>query len=103
MRSTLSTPPAIPGGALAASPQPVLTAPGGLVLRPWEVADAPVFFAAYRDPAIRHWHTRQPGSEAQVREWFAQYRQNWTQETGASWAMTRIRDDDAVVLSSREC
>lgn len=93
VRSPLSTPPAIPAGALAASPQPVLTTPGGLVLRLWEPSDAAVFFAAYRDPAIRHWHTRQPASESQVRDWFEQYRQQWAQEEGASWAVTRGGDD----------
>jgi RimJ/RimL family protein N-acetyltransferase len=88
VRSPLSTPPAIPAGALAADPQPVLTAPGGLVLRPWIPSDATVFFAAYQDRAIQHWHTRQPASEAQAREWFEDYRQNWAQENGASWAVT---------------
>ncbi len=83
------TPPAIPAGALSAAPQPVLLAPGGLVLRPWEDADAPVFLAAYQDPAIRQWHTRQPASQEQVLAWFEQYRQAWAQETGASWAVTR--------------
>ncbi|HYN96243.1 MAG TPA: GNAT family N-acetyltransferase [Pilimelia sp.] len=85
----LSTQPAIPAGTLAAGRQPLLPAPGGLLLRPWEPADAPVFLAAYRDPEIRHWHTRQPASEDEVRDWFAQYRQAWEQETGASWAVTR--------------
>jgi RimJ/RimL family protein N-acetyltransferase len=93
VRSTLSTPPAIPAGALPAGPQPVLAAQGDLVLRPWEPSDAPVFFAAYQDPAIQHWHTRQPASEDQAREWFEQYRQNWEQEKGASWAVTRGGDD----------
>ncbi|EEP69747.1 acetyltransferase [Micromonospora sp. ATCC 39149] len=89
MTSTLSTPPAIPAGALANSQQPVLLAAGGLLLRPWEAADAAVFFAAYRDPDIQHWHTRQPTSEDQVREWFELYRRAWEEETGASWAVTR--------------
>jgi len=89
VRSVLSTPPAIPAGTLAAGPQPVLSVPGGLLLRPWEPSDAPVFLAAYRDPEIRHWHTRHPASDEQVREWFDQYRQAWAQETGASWAVTR--------------
>jgi len=89
VRATLSTTPAISAGTLAAGPQPVLSAPGGLLLRPWESADAPVFFAAYQDPEIQHWHTRQPTTEDQVREWFDHYRQAWTQETGASWAVTR--------------
>ncbi|MEV4846147.1 GNAT family N-acetyltransferase [Micromonospora matsumotoense] len=89
MRVPLSTPPTIPAGALAAGPQPTLSAPGGLVLRPWEPADAPVFLAAYQDPEIRHWHSRHPASESQVREWFVEYHQAWARETGASWAVTR--------------
>ncbi|WP_433291738.1 GNAT family N-acetyltransferase [Actinoplanes sp. CA-030573] len=84
----LVTPPAIAPGTLAARPQPVLTAPGGLALRPWADSDAPVFLAAYRDPAIRRWHTRQPASEEQVREWFERYRRDWAGEQGASWAVT---------------
>jgi RimJ/RimL family protein N-acetyltransferase len=91
VRSPLSTPPAIPAGALAVNPQPVLTATDGLVLRPWLPPDAAVFFAAYQDPAIQHWHTRQPASEARVREWFED-RQNWEQEEGASWAVARGHD-----------
>jgi RimJ/RimL family protein N-acetyltransferase len=94
MRSYLSTPPAMPPGSLATGPQPVLTA-AGLVLRPWEPSDAPVFLAAYRDPEIRRWHTRRPGSEEQVREWFDDYRHGWARETGANWAVTR---DGAEVL-----
>jgi RimJ/RimL family protein N-acetyltransferase len=93
VRSPRSTPPTIPAGALATGPQPVLTAPGGLTLRPWEPRDAPAFFAAYRDPAIRRWHTRQPASEDQVRDWFEQYRHNWAHEEGASWAVTRDGDE----------
>ncbi|MFC0507320.1 GNAT family N-acetyltransferase [Micromonospora costi] len=88
MRYSLSTAPAIPAGALAARPQPLLSAEGGLLLRPWEPSDAAIFLAAYRDPDIQHWHTRQPGSEEQVHEWFDQYRRAWEQETGASWAVT---------------
>jgi hypothetical protein len=43
MGSTLSTPPAICAGTLADGPQPVLSVPGGLLLRPWEGTDAAVF------------------------------------------------------------
>jgi RimJ/RimL family protein N-acetyltransferase len=67
----------------------VLCAPGDLLLRPWEDTDAAVFFSAYQDPEIQHWHTRQPASQDHVREWFELYRQAWAQETGASWAVTR--------------
>lgn len=88
MTQAISTPPAIPAGALAAAPQPVLPAPGGLQLRPWDTADAPVFLAAYQDHAIQRWHTRQPASEAQVREWFDGYRRDWAQEKAGHWAVT---------------
>jgi RimJ/RimL family protein N-acetyltransferase len=89
MTSARTTPPAIPAGTLANAPQPVLRAAGELTLRPWDPADAAVFLGAYRDPEIQHWHTRQPASEDQVREWFDQYRRDWTQEKGAHWAVTR--------------
>ncbi|MEV6371887.1 GNAT family N-acetyltransferase [Micromonospora musae] len=89
MTSALTTPPAISAGTLSVGPQPLLSAEGGLLLRPWEATDAPVFLAAYRDPEIQRWHTRQPGSEEQVREWFDRYRRDWAQERGAHWAVTR--------------
>ncbi|MBL7258719.1 GNAT family N-acetyltransferase [Paractinoplanes lichenicola] len=88
MTSYFTTPPTIVPGSLAAHPQPELTI-DDLVLRPWADTDAPVFLGAYRDPAIQRWHTRQPADEEQVRTWFAQYRQAWAQERGASWAVTR--------------
>ncbi|MER7441859.1 GNAT family N-acetyltransferase [Micromonospora avicenniae] len=89
MTSALSTPSTIPAGALAAGPQPVLAAPADLLLRPWEATDVPVFLAAYRDPEIQRWHTRRPASEEEVRAWFDRYRQDWAQEEGAHWAVTR--------------
>ena len=64
-------------GNLSGTPPPVLSACGGLLLRPWETTDA----AAYHDPEIQHWRTRQPGSENQVREWFERYRQDWGRRT----------------------
>lgn len=89
MRTPRSTRPAIPAGALAAGPQPIISGVEGLLLRPWEDRDADVFFGAYRDPEIQRWHTRQPASVGQVLEWFEQYRRAWQHETGASWAVTR--------------
>jgi RimJ/RimL family protein N-acetyltransferase len=89
VRSILSTTPAIPAGVLAARPQPALSTPDGLRLRPWATADIPVFLGAYRDPEIQHWHTRQPRSEAEVGEWFERYAQDWAQERGVHWAVTR--------------
>ncbi|WP_307872742.1 GNAT family N-acetyltransferase [Paractinoplanes ovalisporus] len=89
MSSLLPFPPTIPIGSLAAGPQPVLAAAGGLVLRPWESGDVAAFFGAYQDPVIQHWHPRHPASEDEVRKWFEQYRQGWAEEQGASWAVTR--------------
>ena len=73
----------------------MLTAGQGLELRPWEVADAPVFLAAYQDEEIRRWHTRRPRTEADVREWFAGYRGDWEGERGAHWAI--VREDGEVL------
>jgi RimJ/RimL family protein N-acetyltransferase len=95
MTRELSTPPALPADALAGSPQPVLSAAPGVLLRPWEAADAPVFLSAYRDAAIRRWHTRRPGTEARVREWFDAYRRDWAAQRGGHWAVAR---DDGEVL-----
>ncbi|GGL09946.1 GNAT family N-acetyltransferase [Mangrovihabitans endophyticus] len=83
-----TTPPTIAAGTIAAAAQPILSASGGLVLRPWADDDAVVFHAAYRDPAIAHWHTRHPASEGDARAWFARYRRDWAQERGAHWAVT---------------
>lgn len=90
MTRALSTPPVIPPGVLADSPQPVLPANGDLLLRPWEPADAPAFLSAYQDEEIRRWHTRRPATEAQVREWFDTYRQDWEREKGGHWALTHV-------------
>jgi RimJ/RimL family protein N-acetyltransferase len=93
MTRALSTPPAIPSGALARSPQPALPATGNLLLRPWEPADVPAFLSAYQDSETRRWHTRRPSTETQVREWFDTYRQDWQQEKGGHWAITRDGDE----------
>jgi RimJ/RimL family protein N-acetyltransferase len=93
MTRALSTPPVIASGLLGGSAQPVLPVTGDLLLRPWEDVDAPAFLAAYQDDEIRRWHTRRPSGEGQVREWFEAYRQDWRQETGGHWAITRDGDD----------
>ncbi|GGQ84320.1 GNAT family N-acetyltransferase [Couchioplanes azureus] len=92
MTSYLSTPPAIPAGTLASTAQPTLNGPGDLILRPWVFSDAPVFLDAYQDPAIRRWHTRRPSTVADVHDWFARYRDDWTQERAGHWAVTRGGD-----------
>lgn len=89
MTRDLSTLPVLPPGTFAASAQPVLPAARGLVLRPWEAADAPAFLSAYRDAETRRWHTRRPSSETRVLEWFERYRQDWAGERGGHWAVAR--------------
>lgn len=91
MIRTLSTPPAMAPGCLAAAPQPVLPTTGGqgLLLRPWERTDAAVFLSAYRDEETRRWHTHRPSTEAQVQEWFEVYLQDWEREKGCHWAVAR--------------
>ncbi|MFG2587860.1 GNAT family N-acetyltransferase [Streptomyces sp. NPDC048438] len=93
MTRALSTPPVIVSGSLAGSPQPVLTAAGGLLLRPWEEGDVPAFLSACRDHGIRCRHTRRPLTETQVREWFDDYRRDWRREKGGHWAVTRDGGD----------
>jgi RimJ/RimL family protein N-acetyltransferase len=95
MTRALSTPPVVPTGLLSASAQPALLAGQGLVLRPWETADAPAFLSAYQDADIRRWHTRRPRTEADVLEWFDAYNQDWRHEKGGHWAVAR---DDGEVL-----
>jgi RimJ/RimL family protein N-acetyltransferase len=95
MTRALSTPPVVASGVLAGSPQPVLAASPGLLLRPWTLADVPAFLAAYQDDEIRRWHTRRPVTEADVREWFDAYRRDWESERGGHWAVAR---EDGEVL-----
>ncbi|MGW0641409.1 GNAT family N-acetyltransferase [Streptomyces badius] len=91
MHRTLSTPPTLAPGCLAGAPQPVLPVAGGggLLLRPWERADARAFFSAYEDEETRRWHTHRPSTVAQVEEWFDGYRQDWEREKGCHWAVAR--------------
>ena len=95
MTRALSTPPVIRSGSVSSSAQPVLRVGEDLVLRPWEPADVPVFFSAYQDTEICRWHTRRPGTEADVREWFGVYREDWKLERGGHWAVAR-RDGEVV-------
>ncbi|MEV8211127.1 GNAT family N-acetyltransferase [Streptomyces sp. NPDC079189] len=85
----LSTPPAVSFGLLSGSLQPVLPAAQGLLLRPWEPADGPVFLSAYQDDEICRWHTRRPQTETRVLEWFDAYHQDWGSEKGGHWAVAR--------------
>ena len=80
------TTPLLPRGSLAAHPQPTVST-GELVLRPWAAHDVPAVLSAYDDPAIQHWHARTM-DEDEARAWIQHWPQRWSQESGASWAIT---------------
>ncbi|MFE0148774.1 GNAT family N-acetyltransferase [Nonomuraea sp. NPDC059007] len=75
-----------PGELTAHAPQPVLAAAGGILLRPWEPADAPMIVDAFRDPATRHWHARTVESVAEAERLIEGYADGWRQEASATWA-----------------
>jgi RimJ/RimL family protein N-acetyltransferase len=79
--------PVLPAGSLAQFGQPQLAA-GELCLRPWVAHDADAVVAAYSDPAIQHWHLRSMTAD-EAAAWIASWPRRWTEETGASWAVTR--------------
>ncbi len=83
----VTTQPVMPAGGLSVRPQPRLLV-GELVLRPWDLEDAPDLVRAYEDPEIHRWHARSLSlSEAQA--WVGYENERWTQDRGCSWAITR--------------
>jgi RimJ/RimL family protein N-acetyltransferase len=87
--------PVVPAGRMRDLGQPVLRAAGGLVLRPWRAADAPVVLEAYRDPAIQQWNLRAFGSLEEAGDWIGQWGGRWRAERDGCWAVT---DGAGVVL-----
>jgi RimJ/RimL family protein N-acetyltransferase len=79
--------PAVPAGRMRDRRQPVLRGAGGLVLRPWQPADAPVVLEAYRDPAIQQWNLRSFGSLEEAGAWIAQWERQWEAERDGCWAV----------------
>jgi RimJ/RimL family protein N-acetyltransferase len=80
--------PAVPPGRMRDRDQPVLTAAGGLVLRPWEAGDARVVLEAYQDPEIQQWNLRAFGSLAEADAWIARWGERWRAERDGCWAAT---------------
>lgn len=91
----LLTSPTIAAGQLAASPQPRIAVDEELTLRPWSNGDAAPVRAAYDDPAIRRWHARTLADDGEAEQLIATWRQQWTRETGAQWAI--VDGDDRLV------
>ena len=82
----------VAAGSLARLAQPLLDAEG-IVLRPWQPADAPAVVAAYQDPGIRRWHVRSM-NENEALAWIEAWPKRWRQESGCGWAVA----SDAGVL-----
>lgn len=79
--------PIVPDGRLRALAQPTLDA-DGLLVRPWQLADASAVFDAYQDPAIQHWHVRSMADVAEASQWVESWPHRWHAETGADWAVS---------------
>jgi RimJ/RimL family protein N-acetyltransferase len=56
MTISVTVPPVVPAGRLAAHAQPVIDLAGGLRLRPWDPTDADALVATAADPEIRRWN-----------------------------------------------
>jgi [ribosomal protein S5]-alanine N-acetyltransferase len=81
------TPRAIPAGSLAQTTQPELVTDGGLLLRPWKSADAPVIMRIYADPDIQRWHGFAISNQGEAAEMIERWGRWWWAETGAHWAI----------------
>jgi ribosomal-protein-alanine N-acetyltransferase len=81
--------PAVSAGTIAGSPQPVLPAAGGLVLSPWEPADAPALLVLYSDPAVQKWHGYQIDSLEEGCTVIGRWAERWAAETSAHWKVTQ--------------
>ena len=75
----------VAAGSLARLFQPLLDAEG-IVLRPWQPADAPAVVAAYQDPGIRRWHVRSM-NENEALAWIEAWPKRRRQESGCGWAV----------------
>jgi RimJ/RimL family protein N-acetyltransferase len=85
----------LPLGTLKGREQPVLAVDMGLALRPWSRDDIPALVAAYSDPEIQRWNLFSCDS-AEAEQMIERWRDRWTAETGADWAITQRSDDLAI-------
>lgn len=73
--------------AVTSRSQPVISAEG-LVLRPWDLADAPAVLDAFSDPDIQRWHVRAASSLEEVNNWIASWVADRSAGRHAHWAVT---------------
>jgi RimJ/RimL family protein N-acetyltransferase len=68
--------------------QPVLTAEGGLILRPWRRDDAAAVLEGHNDAVIQRWHRRRLDSIEEAGQLISSWAEEWAAETRACWAVT---------------
>ena len=85
----------LPPGTLNEREQPTIAVDERLSLRPWSSDDVPALVAAYSDPEIQRWNLFScdaPEAEQVIARW----RDRWTAETGADWAIAQTSDEMAI-------
>ena len=87
---------AIRPGTMSRLEQPRLAVGDDLLLRPWRSEDASFLRTTFQDPDIQQWHVRRLDSDAEAREWLAQWPERWASETDASWAIARANTEQAI-------
>lgn len=85
------------GDAVFDGGQPSVVAEGGLLLRPWERADAAVVAAAFTDPAIMRWHVRRADSVAEAAGWVDEWTAAWARRQAVNWAVAEGATAGAVL------
>ena len=88
--------PVVAAGTLAQERQPEIAVDDELRLRPWQASDAPTVLRAFADPDIQFWHFGRYETEPEARAWIAECARHWHAEVCASWAVTRLADDEVV-------
>ncbi|MFJ3305677.1 GNAT family N-acetyltransferase [Streptomyces sp. NPDC086549] len=83
----------LPAGTLARTPQAVLPAGDGLVLRPWRVEDALAVHAAFLDPLMHQWHIWRGDSVEEAVGRIEQWLKEWAAERTAQWAVADADTD----------
>ncbi|MFD4479756.1 GNAT family N-acetyltransferase [Streptomyces sp. NPDC058471] len=89
-------PDVVAAGTFAHQEQPIIPVPGGLIIRPWSLADAPAVYEAFQDPVIQRWHARVADSVDETRGWIEGWRKAWTEERDAYWAIADATTDAVV-------
>ncbi|PWI45332.1 GNAT family N-acetyltransferase [Streptomyces sp. ICBB 8177] len=87
-------PPVVPPGRMSAVPQPTFELNGTVRLRPWRERDAPALVEAARQDDIRHWNRPSYVTLDDARDRVEAYRQAWTAERSAIWAIVRGSGDE---------